>query len=82
MAMYASRLAMGNTLLSQSIKSNTIRLYLKAVSMLSEPRHLMNSLVSLSGSKSSWIKAIIQEQCRWESMPNRQDPVTVAMVLQ
>eukprot|EP00957_Ditylum_brightwellii_P050597 3836698-Ditylum_brightwellii.AAC.1 len=50
--------------------------------MLSEPRHLMNHLVSLSESKSSWIKAIIQEQCRWESMPNRQELVTVAMVLQ
>ena len=81
MAMYASHLAMGNTLLSQSIKSNTIRLYLKAASMLSEPRRLMNPLVSLSGSKSSWIEAIIQEQRRWELMPNRQEPVTVAMVL-
>eukprot|EP00957_Ditylum_brightwellii_P149311 11371633-Ditylum_brightwellii.AAC.1 len=73
---------MGNTLLSQSIKSNTIRLYLKAIAMLSEPRCLMNPLVSLSGSKSSWIEAITQEQCRWESMPNRQEPVTVAMGLQ
>ena len=82
MAMYASHLAMGNTLLSQSIKSNTNRLYLKAAAMLSEPRRLMNPLVSLSGSKSSWIEAIIQEQRRWESMPNRQEPVIVAMVLQ
>eukprot|EP00957_Ditylum_brightwellii_P076717 5831082-Ditylum_brightwellii.AAC.1 len=53
--MYASHLDMGNTLLSQSIKPNTIRLYLKAASMLSESRRLMNPLVSLSGSKSSWI---------------------------
>eukprot|EP00957_Ditylum_brightwellii_P201539 15326122-Ditylum_brightwellii.AAC.1 len=50
--------------------------------MLSEPRRLMNPLVSLSGSKTSWIEAVIQEQCRWESMPNRQESVTVAMVLQ
>jgi hypothetical protein len=41
----------------------------------------MNPIVSLSGSKSSWIEAIIQEQHRWESMPNMQEPVKVAMVL-
>eukprot|EP00957_Ditylum_brightwellii_P152252 11591385-Ditylum_brightwellii.AAC.1 len=57
MAMYVSHLAMDNTLLSQSLKTNTIRLYLKAA-------------------------AIIQEQHRWESVPNRQEPVTVEMVLQ
>eukprot|EP00957_Ditylum_brightwellii_P198355 15115525-Ditylum_brightwellii.AAC.1 len=50
--------------------------------MLSEPSCLMNPLVSISGSKSSCIEAIIQEQCRWEYMPNRQEPVTVATVLQ
>eukprot|EP00957_Ditylum_brightwellii_P074792 5684058-Ditylum_brightwellii.AAC.1 len=49
--------------------------------MLSEPRRLVNPLVSLSGSKASWIEAIIQEQHRWESMSNRQEPVTVTMVL-
>eukprot|EP00957_Ditylum_brightwellii_P040211 3042305-Ditylum_brightwellii.AAC.1 len=82
MAMYASHLAMENLLLSQSIKANTIRLYLKTVAMLSEPRCLMNPFVSLSGSKSSWIEAIIQEQHRWESMPSRQEPVTIEMILQ
>eukprot|EP00957_Ditylum_brightwellii_P177206 13499511-Ditylum_brightwellii.AAC.1 len=82
MAIYASHLAMCNTLLSQSIKSNAIRLYLKALAIQSEPRRLMNPLVSISGSKPSWIEAIIQAQHRWESMPNRQEPVTVAMVLQ
>eukprot|EP00957_Ditylum_brightwellii_P145896 11110272-Ditylum_brightwellii.AAC.1 len=80
MAMYASHLAMGNTLLSQSIKSNTTTLYLKAASMLSAPRHLMNPHVSLYGSL--WIEGIIQEQHSWESMLNMQEPVTVAMVLQ
>eukprot|EP00957_Ditylum_brightwellii_P006516 493543-Ditylum_brightwellii.AAC.2 len=82
MAMYASHLAMDNSLLSQSIQSNTIRMYLKASAMLSEPRRIMNPLVSLSGPKFSWIEAIIQEQRRWESMPNRQKPVTVDMVMQ
>eukprot|EP00957_Ditylum_brightwellii_P128897 9832140-Ditylum_brightwellii.AAC.1 len=82
MAMYASHLPMGNTLLSQSIKSDTIRLYLKVAAMLSVPRRLMNPLVSLSGSKSSCIKVVIQEQCRWESIPNRQEPITIEMVMQ
>eukprot|EP00957_Ditylum_brightwellii_P033562 2543961-Ditylum_brightwellii.AAC.1 len=81
MAMYASDLVTGNTLLSQSIKTNTIRLHLKAAAMLCEPRHLMYPLVSLSGANSSWIEAVIQEQCRWETMPNRQEPVTVEMIL-
>eukprot|EP00957_Ditylum_brightwellii_P194428 14807372-Ditylum_brightwellii.AAC.1 len=42
----------------------------------------MNPLVSLSGTKSSWTEAVIQEQRRWESVPNRQEPVTVEMALQ
>eukprot|EP00957_Ditylum_brightwellii_P203750 15336029-Ditylum_brightwellii.AAC.1 len=82
MTMYASHLAMGNTLLSQSIKANIIRLYLKAAAMLCEPRCLMNPLVSLSGANSSWIEAVIQEQHRWESTPSRQEPVTIEMILQ
>eukprot|EP00957_Ditylum_brightwellii_P006840 517955-Ditylum_brightwellii.AAC.1 len=73
---------MGDTLLLQSIKANTIMSYLKAAAMLCEPRRLMNPLVSLSGSNSSWIEAVIQEQYGWESMPNRQGPVTTEMILQ
>eukprot|EP00957_Ditylum_brightwellii_P062419 4737000-Ditylum_brightwellii.AAC.1 len=79
MAMYAS---MSNTLLSDSIKANTIMLYLKAADMLCEPRHLMNPLVSLFGVNSSWVEVVIQEQCRCEYMPNRQEPVTIEMILQ
>eukprot|EP00957_Ditylum_brightwellii_P110668 8440108-Ditylum_brightwellii.AAC.1 len=73
---------MGNTLLSQSIKANTIRLYIKAAAMLCGHRCLMNPLVSLFGANSSWIEVVIQEQHRWESMPNRQGPVTIEMILQ
>eukprot|EP00957_Ditylum_brightwellii_P009350 707354-Ditylum_brightwellii.AAC.1 len=71
MAMYASYLAMGHTLLVKCIKSNTIMLYLKATVLLLEPRSLVSLLISCCGRKSAWIEAIISEQKRWEAMPNK-----------
>eukprot|EP00957_Ditylum_brightwellii_P183649 13988668-Ditylum_brightwellii.AAC.1 len=38
MAMYASYLALGHTLLAKIIKANTMMLYLKAAALLCEPR--------------------------------------------
>eukprot|EP00957_Ditylum_brightwellii_P173163 13182319-Ditylum_brightwellii.AAC.1 len=72
---------MRHTLLTKSIKSNTMILYLKAAALLCEPRRLVSPLVSCCGRKSAWIKAIISKQRRWEAMPNRQEPLTVDMTL-
>eukprot|EP00957_Ditylum_brightwellii_P044706 3389692-Ditylum_brightwellii.AAC.1 len=38
MAMHASYLALGHTLLAKSIKANTMMFYLKAAALLCEPR--------------------------------------------
>eukprot|EP00957_Ditylum_brightwellii_P166275 12658438-Ditylum_brightwellii.AAC.1 len=38
MAIYASYLALGHTLLAKSIKATNMMLYLKAAALLSEPR--------------------------------------------
>eukprot|EP00957_Ditylum_brightwellii_P008966 678410-Ditylum_brightwellii.AAC.1 len=62
MAMYASGLAMGYTLLAKSIKANTMLLYFKAAALLCDPRRLVSPLVSCCGMKSAWIEAIISEQ--------------------
>eukprot|EP00957_Ditylum_brightwellii_P135630 10342455-Ditylum_brightwellii.AAC.1 len=72
---------MGHTLLAKSIKSNTIRLYLKAAALLCEPRRLISPPISCCGSKSAWIEVIVSEQRRWEAMPNRQESLTVDMIL-
>eukprot|EP00957_Ditylum_brightwellii_P106533 8128478-Ditylum_brightwellii.AAC.1 len=81
MAKYHLYLAMGHIVLAKSIKSNTIRLYLKAAALLCEPRRLVSPLISCCGSKSAWIEAIISEHKRWKAMLNRQEPLTVDMIL-
>eukprot|EP00957_Ditylum_brightwellii_P088149 6714366-Ditylum_brightwellii.AAC.1 len=55
----------------ERIKSNTIMLYLKVAALLCEPRRLVGPLVSCCGRKSAWLEAVISEQRRCESMPNR-----------
>eukprot|EP00957_Ditylum_brightwellii_P023294 1757842-Ditylum_brightwellii.AAC.1 len=81
MAMYASYLALGHTLLVKSIKATTMMRYLKAAALLCEPGMLVSPLVSCCSKKSAWVEAIISEQRRWESMSNRQEPLTVDMIL-
>eukprot|EP00957_Ditylum_brightwellii_P187454 14276213-Ditylum_brightwellii.AAC.1 len=81
MAMHASYLTMDHTLLAKSIKSNTIRLYLKAAALYCEPRRLVSPLVYCCDSKTAWIKAIISEQRILEAMSNRQEPLTLDMIL-
>eukprot|EP00957_Ditylum_brightwellii_P007982 604470-Ditylum_brightwellii.AAC.1 len=49
--------------------------------MLCKPRHLMNPLVSPFGANSAWVEAVIQEQRKWETMPKRQEPLTVEMTI-
>eukprot|EP00957_Ditylum_brightwellii_P011132 843718-Ditylum_brightwellii.AAC.1 len=44
MAMYASCLALGHTLLAKSIKADTMMLYFKATALLCEPRMLVSPL--------------------------------------
>ena len=80
MACYVANLAAGNTLLCKSIKSGTISKYLSAAADLSKPAQMMNPTIDIMGKQSQLITDLIHECKRWESMPNRREPVTKDMV--
>ena len=80
MACYVAHLASGQTLLCRSIKTCTIRKYLKAASDLSIPFQMMNPTVDIQAKESKFIKDIMHEAHRWESMPKRREPITKDMV--
>ena len=79
MACYTAHLASGATLLCKTIKSDTIKRYLSAASELSAPAQMMNPTLDLMGNLSVFIKDIIHEVKRWETMPNRREPLTKEM---
>ena len=80
MACYTAYLATGETLLCRSIKSSTILRYLSAAAELSIPAKMMNPCLDIMGNFSNNIKDIINELKRWESIPNRKEPVTKEMI--
>ena len=80
MACYTAYLATGETLLCRTIKSNTIKKYLDAAAELSIPAKLMNPCLDIKGNLSKNIKEILKETKRWETIPNRKEPVTKQMV--
>ena len=80
MACFAATLASGQTILCKSIRADTINKYLSAAAALSRPFHEMNPLINIMGEKSQLVKDIIHETRRWESMPNRREPMTKDMV--
>ena len=80
MACYTAHLATGETLLCKSIKTNTIIRYLNAAAELSTLAKMMNPCLDIMGNQSTYIKDIIREHKRWESIPNRKEPLTKKMV--
>ena len=80
MACYTAYLASEATLLCKTIKSDTIKRYLSVASELSAPAQMMNPTLDLMGNLSVFIKDIIHEAKRWESMPNRREPLTKEMI--
>ena len=80
MACYVAHLASGQTLLCRSIKMCTIRKYLKATSDLSIPFQMMNPTVDIQAKESKFIKDILHETHRWESMHKHREPITKDMV--
>ena len=80
MACYTAFLASGETLLCRSIRSSTIKQYLKAASDLSIQANLVNPCIDIKGEYSIYIKDILKEIKRWEKVPNRKEPVTKKMV--
>ena len=80
MACYTANLAAGETLLCKTIRSDTILRYLSAAAELSVPAKMMNPCLNIMGNQSNYISDIIHELKRWESMPNRREPITKEMV--
>jgi len=92
--MYALDLAMGHTLHCKTIKSETIKSYLKAAAdHISEARRrtLSNTItqhpiwsdprIDLATGKTSKLISNITDEVRcWEKMPNQREPLTVDMI--
>ena len=80
MACYTAYLASGETLLCKTIKSSTIKRYLDAAAELSTHAQMINPCLDIMGNQSVYITNILKELKRWESMPNRKEPVTKQMI--
>ena len=80
MACYTAYLASGETLLCKTIKSSTIKRYLSAAVELSTHANMINPCLDIMGKQSTYITNILKELKRWESMPNRKEPVTKKMI--
>lgn len=92
-AMYAVYLALGHTLHCKTIKSGTITNYLRAAaSHVTQARRRMPNpsnklqwqdprIDMTTGKIDKQITAVVDEVKRWESMPERREPLTVDMIL-
>ena len=81
MACYTAHLASGQTLLCRAIMTLTIKKCLKAATDLSLPFQMMNPALNLLGNQTKNIGDILHEATRWESMPNRREPLTKDMIV-
>ena len=81
MALYALHLEEGSTILSTTINSTTIKLYLKVASSVPLNHKYLDPLLETRGIEAQCIKDFLSEVKRWESMPNHREPVTVKMVI-
>ena len=81
LAMYATHLATGSSLLFKTIKANTIAGYLHDVATLLgryrpiDPRFVSTADTTLA----PVITKVLAEQRRWESIPNRREPFTIKL---
>ena len=76
MACYTTHLASGETLLYKIIKSGTIRIYLDASAELSIPTQIINPCINLTWRMPRFIKDILCETKRQETMSRRRYTVT------
>ena len=80
MASYATFLLTGNTLLCKSILVGTVKRYLTAVSELFLANSHWDPCITQGGSTAPILKSVYREAKRWESMPNRQEALTIDMI--
>jgi hypothetical protein len=81
LAMYATHLATGSTLYCRSIKASTIAAYLHDVAtFLGRYRSIDPRFVSATDTKlAPVIGKVLEEQRRWETVPNRREPFTLEL---
>ena len=80
MACYTASLTDSETLLCKSIRTNTVKKYLDAVSELFFMVNMYDPTKNLQGVRSTYIEAVLKEHLRWEVIPNRREPLTYLMV--
>ena len=80
MACYTVSLTSNETVYCKTIKAATVTLYVsdaaKLATLCNKPDPSKNQL----NQRSSYITNVINEHKRWESMPNRREPLTYSMV--
>ena len=79
MAAYVTFLLTGHTLLCMAIKVDTAKLYLKAVTKLFLDNNQWDPAIVRTGDSAPVFNALFHGAKRWESMPSRQEPVTIEM---
>ena len=77
---FALYLLTGNTLLARSIKVNTAKAYIKAVSDHFHKNHQFNPAVDKTGAIPLDLDRVYKKAQRWKSMPNRSEALTPEMV--
>ena len=80
LACYTASLSNSETLLCKSIRTSTIKKYLEAITELFVKANFQDPQKNLYGEKSPYVEAILKEHLRWETVPNRREPLTYKMV--
>ena len=80
MAAYAIFLISGQNLVCRTIRSGTVKQYLSAVTKLFTNADIMDPCLDKYGTTNKYLKAVYKEAVRWESIPNRAEPLTIEMV--
>jgi len=73
-------LTLGNTILAKCIKARTVKDYLLAAADMHTSQGFINPTHNLQQRRYHLITDILTETKRWESMPNRREPLTWAMI--
>ena len=79
MACYATFLLTGNNLLCNSIAVDTVKKYMLAVKDYFIDNNHWDPCITKQGKTAPILTSVYREGKRWESMPNRQEPLTVEM---
>ena len=80
-ACYAVYLSNGCTIKDMFVTTDTIKGYLNAMARISTKAQMIDPSKTTYGAWAPLVDKTLKEHRRWESMPNRREPITKAMVL-